>query len=377
MWSLGQQVQAVAVGWLVYDITRDPLALGFIGLAGFVPAVPLSLLTGPVADRYDRRSIIIISCIVMALGALGLCYAAVDRHAWPIYGFVILIGAARSFCQPAGQAMISTLVPEDEFLSAVAWTNSIGQAATIIGPALGGLLFPFGALVPFIFACVVFALAAVLAALLRPAPPQHRREKVTFAMLAAGYRFIWSQPVIFGAVTLDLVAVLLGGRRRCCPSMRAIFCHGPVGTRRSALDAFDRSDYRRLHPGSSSDEQTCRTHDVRLRDPVRAGDRRLRAVDQYIFRHAVPDRRRRHRHDQRRHPPIADPDRHAERDARTRDGRALDHRRHVEPIGRVRIGGAGGAGRDRPSVVIGGAGAMLAAIIWMCGCFPPCASAME
>lgn len=230
LWSLGQQVQAVAVGWLVYDLTHDPLALGLIGLAGFVPAVPLSLLTGPVADRYDRRNILVISCTIMALGAAGLCFAALGHQVWPIYGFVILLGGARSFSQPAAQAMLSTLVPSEEFTSAAAWTNSFSQAATIIGPALGGLLFPFGALVPFIFTTLVFALAALLAALLQPTPSKQTREPVSFAMLVAGYRLIWNQPVISGAMSLDFVAILLGGAVALLPIYaKDIFDTGPLG----------------------------------------------------------------------------------------------------------------------------------------------------
>jgi len=230
LWTLGQQVQIVAVGWVVYDITRDPLALGFIGLAGFIPAVPLSLLTGPVADRYDRRAVVAISCAVMALCAFGLCLTTLGRNVWPIYGLVILLGAARSFVSPAAQALMSTLVADEEFTSAVGWSNTFTQAATILGPSLGGLLFPFGALVPFIVACGVFALAAILAALLAGAPSRQTRERPNFAMLVAGYRFIWNQPVILGAITLDLVAVLLGGATALLPIYaRDIFATGPLG----------------------------------------------------------------------------------------------------------------------------------------------------
>jgi MFS family permease len=230
LWTLGQQVQIVAVGWVVYDITGDPLALGFIGLAGFIPAVPLSLLTGPVADRYDRRAVVAISCAVMALCAFGLCLTTLGRNVWPIYGLVILLGAARSFVSPAAQALMSTLVADEEFTSAVGWSNTFTQAATILGPSLGGLLFPFGALVPFIVACGVFVLAAILAAVLAGGPAKPTRERPNLAMLVAGYCFIWNQPVILGALTLDLVAVLLGGATALLPIYaRDIFATGPLG----------------------------------------------------------------------------------------------------------------------------------------------------
>lgn len=230
LWTLGQQVQIVAVGWVVYDVTRDPLALGLIGLAGFIPAVPLSLVTGPVADRYDRRAVLAISCAVMALCAFGLCLTTLSRNIWPIYVLVTLLGAARSFASPAAQALMSTLVVDEEFTSAVGWSNTFTQTATILGPSLGGLLFPFGALVPFIFACGVFVLAAILAAMVTAAPVMQARERPNLAMLVAGYRYIWNQPVILGAVTLDLVAVLLGGATALLPIYaRDIFLTGPWG----------------------------------------------------------------------------------------------------------------------------------------------------
>jgi MFS family permease len=223
-------VQAVAVGWVVYDLTHDPLALGLIGLAGFIPAVPLSLVTGPVADRYDRRAVVAISCAAMALCAFGLCLTALGGQIWLIYGLVILLAAARAFTGPAAQALMSNLVPESEFASAVGWNNSITQTATILGPSLGGLLFPFGQLVPFLFAGTVFAMACALTIMLHVEPTKQVRERPNLAMLVAGYRFIWHQPVILGAITLDLVAVLLGGATALLPIYaRDIFMTGPWG----------------------------------------------------------------------------------------------------------------------------------------------------
>src|SRR5665213_782746 len=125
LWNLGQQVQAVAVGWVVYDMTHDPLALGLIGLAGFLPAIPLSLVTGPVADRYDRRMVVAISCAAMTLCAFALCFSASNRQVWQIYALVVVLAAARAFTGPASQALLSNIVPESEFTSAVAWNNTI------------------------------------------------------------------------------------------------------------------------------------------------------------------------------------------------------------------------------------------------------------
>jgi MFS family permease len=188
------------------------------------------LVTGPVADRYDRRLVITISCVVMALCAFGLCLTMLGSNVWPIYGLVILLRAAWAFASPAAQALMSTLVADEEFTSAVGWSNTFTQAATILGPSLGGLLFPFGTIVPFIFACGVFIVAAILAAMLPGAPAKQARERPNLAMLVAGYRFIWHRPVILGAITLDLVAVMLGGATALLPIYaRDIFMTGPWG----------------------------------------------------------------------------------------------------------------------------------------------------
>ena len=217
LWGLGVQIMVVAIGWLVYSVTSDPFALGLVGLATFIPAVPLSLLTGPVADRYDRRSIMIVCCGTMTIVALamgGLVGAGVleDGAIWIVYVAVFLIGAARSFANPAGHALMMSIVPEEEYPAALAWHNSLVQASAISGPVIGGLLLPLGSLAPFVAAGVAFTAASVLSIMLRK--PERRaagKAPVTIEMLLAGYRFIWRSPVILGAMSLDLVAVLLGG----------------------------------------------------------------------------------------------------------------------------------------------------------------------
>lgn len=217
LWGLGVQIMVVAIGWLVYALTNDPMALGLVGLAAFVPAVPLSLLTGPAADRYDRRTIMIICCGTMTVvgfimaglvGAGALAGGAI----WIVYAAVFLIGSARSFANPAGHALMMSIVPEEEYPAALAWHNSLVQASAISGPVIGGLLLPFGSLTPFVAAAFAFGAATLLSMLLkRPERRAAGKPPVTIEMLLAGYRFIWKCPVILGAMSLDLVAVLLGG----------------------------------------------------------------------------------------------------------------------------------------------------------------------
>ncbi|MFZ9501853.1 MAG: MFS transporter [Beijerinckiaceae bacterium] len=235
LWGLGLQIQTVAVAWYVYDVTSDPLALGMIGLATFIPAVPLSLVTGPAADRYDRRIIMLLCCATMAFCAAGfvaLMYFGAVRagQVWPVYIVVFVLGVARSFSNPAGQALVMSLVPDEEYPSAAAWNNSMNQTANIVGPAIGGLLFPFGIYAPFIAAGAAFVVAFALVARIAYRPQKAGKPPVTLAMLAAGYKFIWRSPIILGAITLDLVAVLLAGATALLPIFaRDIFETGPWG----------------------------------------------------------------------------------------------------------------------------------------------------
>lgn len=222
LWTLGLQIQNIAVAWLVYAITNDPLSLGLIGLCAFVPTVPLSLVTGPAADRYDRRWIIIVSCAVMSVCAV-LLFALVaggglaPGRMLPIYAIIVLVGSARAFANPAGQALMSVLVPDHEFPSAVAWNNSTNQIANVGGPAVGSLLLLVGPMAPFAVALVCFLLSVVFAYVIKARPPRAEKIRATWSVIVAGYHFIWTRPVILGAITLDLVAVLLGGATALLP----------------------------------------------------------------------------------------------------------------------------------------------------------------
>ncbi len=226
------QIQNVAVGWLVYDITGDALALGLVGLATFLPAIGLALVTGHVADRFDRRAILVICYAICALTACGLLLLAWqgNQAMAPIYGLVILFGTARAFANPAGQALLPNLVPPVHLKTAVAWNSSAWQTATILGPALGGLLYAFGSSVVFGAAALAFALTAMLYAALRRRPAAGAHARTSWTSLVAGIVYIRSQPVILGAISLDLFAVLLGGATALLPIYaRDILAVGPWG----------------------------------------------------------------------------------------------------------------------------------------------------
>ena len=232
LWGAALQMQNVAVGWLIYDVTRSAWALGLAGLAAFLPAVLLSPVTGHVADSFDRRLVVLASFAVSTLAALGLLASAHggSEAVARFYALIVLSGAARSFAMPALQALMPTLVPREDFGNAVAWNSSVVQASIVVGPALGGLIYALGAGVVFATAAASFAVAGLLIVLIQTRRAPVAREPVTVASALAGLTFIRSRPVLFGAISLDLFAVLLGGATALLPIYAQDVLHvGPWG----------------------------------------------------------------------------------------------------------------------------------------------------
>ena len=237
---LGVQMGSVAVAWEVYDLTRRPLDLGFVGLAQFLPAVLLSLFTGAVADRFDRRRVVAVCHAVLALGWLLLALRATlgVRDLGVVYGVLVLLGTARAFQGPAASALVPNLVPPADLSNAVAWASTTWQVATIAGPSLGGLslglLSPTGVYAVSASAAV-FALVNTLRVAPRPAAP--RTAEPPMDRLLAGIRYVWRTPVVLGCISLDLFAVLLGGAVALLPVFARDILHaGPwaLGVLRSA-----------------------------------------------------------------------------------------------------------------------------------------------
>lgn len=230
--GLAIQAYDVGVGWFVYDITRSAWALGLVGLSVFLPNLLFVLVSGEVADRFDRRRISAAAQATMAIaaaGALACVVAAIDTPT-PIYALAALLGTARAFGMPAGQALLPSLVPKETFPNAVAWSSSAWQTSTIAGPALGGLLYALGPTVVFGFAAAAFAIAAASTASIAPRPAVGGRERPSVDTVLAGIRFIRSRPAILGAISLDLFAVLLGGATALLPIYaRDILATGPWG----------------------------------------------------------------------------------------------------------------------------------------------------
>lgn len=236
--TLASQVQAVVVGWQVYALTRDPLALGLIGLAEVVPFVALALPAGHMADTADRRRLSLLALAVVfacSLALLLMTRAAgflEARGPWPIYVAIMVNGCARSVLQPARSAMAVELVPRALLPSAVAWRSSVWQTGAVAGPALGGMLYGFASVHAAYLAIVVLLAVAVVAFLLVRYTPEARAPHVgpMLESLVSGIRFLRGQPIILGALTLDLFTVLFGGAEALLPVFAAEVLHtGPQG----------------------------------------------------------------------------------------------------------------------------------------------------
>ena len=230
-------MQAVAVGWQVYEITKRPLDLGLVGLAQFLPGIVLFLLAGHVADVFDRRKVLI-SCDV----GFGLCFVLLliltafgTRSVFAIYAVLILLGIVRSFNGPASRAILPHLVREEHFQNSVAWASGIFQLATILGPVLGGVIYAIfhGPFAVYLIASVVTGTAIGLLLKLKIAiKPRAKMESSSSSSSSVfeGFRYIWREKLILGAISLDLFAVLLGGAVALLPVYaKEIFQTGPWG----------------------------------------------------------------------------------------------------------------------------------------------------
>jgi MFS family permease len=217
-WVAAQEILTVALAWEIFQRTHSTLALGLVGLASFLPSIALSLLTGLVADRLDRRHIMLAAATTMAGCAAALGVLSFGSLIWPIYVVVAIQGTARAFAQPASKAMVPNLAPPGMLSSVIAAASLVQGTAAIAAPAIGGLLLPLGHGIPFAasFACACVALAAAA----RLGPQRARgitRARPDLAMVLGGFGFIWSKPRIMAAMGLDFVAVLFGSATALLP----------------------------------------------------------------------------------------------------------------------------------------------------------------
>lgn len=226
------QVLMIAVGWHLYEITGKPLALGFSGLALFLPGFVLALPGGHIADVLDRRKVLVVCNLGVAAAAIALSRIAEAgvKELWPIYAILVFLGATRAFSGPAGSALMPNLVPKQDLERAVAFGSSAWQLALIAGPSLGGVLYAAVKNPAIVYGvCGALAGVASLAVWLVPpvAQPPSKRG-ASWTTLVAGIHYVWSNKPILAAISLDLFAVLLGGAVALLPIFAKDILH--VGT---------------------------------------------------------------------------------------------------------------------------------------------------
>jgi MFS family permease len=230
--SFAVQIVSVSVGWQVYDITRDPLDLGMVGLVQFVPSLALVLVTGSVADHFNRRVILALCLAAEILCVIALLALAAGevRTVWPIFLILLGFGIARAFMGPAVQSLLPNVVTTEELPTAIAWNTSAWQVATIVGPVAGGLLYGVSAPAAFATAGILLLVSLVMTSLIVIVRPQEPGERASWNTVVAGFDYVWRNRILLGAISLDLFAVLLGGAVALMPAYaRDILDVGPWG----------------------------------------------------------------------------------------------------------------------------------------------------
>jgi MFS family permease len=231
----GLEMQSVAVGWQIYEITKRPLDLGLVGLAQFSPGILLFLATGHAADTFNRRKLLmacyagfgVCSSLLLLYGLSGL------RTVLPMYGVVVLLGVVRAFNNPASRSLLPQIIPEEHLQNAIAWNSSVNQGATILGPSLGGFIYAVARGPAAVYATSM--LAAVGAVFLMSQVKLHslvakRREPLSQKSVLAGLHYIAEKKIILGSISLDLFAVLLGGAVALLPVFASeVLRTGPWG----------------------------------------------------------------------------------------------------------------------------------------------------
>ncbi|HEY2033282.1 MAG TPA: MFS transporter [Rhizomicrobium sp.] len=232
--TAAMQVQSVAIGWQIYDIERTPLSLGLVGLCEFVPMFLLTLPAGEIADRFDQRRVLALSQALLGVcSALFLVFSLLyPRDALPYYAVLVLFGAARGFAGPSSQSLLAFLVPPERLAKSIALSSSAFTVAVIAGPALGGFLFALGPVATYSISFLGFMSAAALTTTFggRRFDRSGLAGVSRLARVIEGIRFVRDRPIVFGAISLDLFAVLLGGAVALLPIFARDILHvGPTG----------------------------------------------------------------------------------------------------------------------------------------------------
>lgn len=232
--TMGEQMVNVAIGWELYNRTGSALVLGFVGLVQVLPVLVLSLPAGHLADKFNRKRIVIITQLVLAAGALGLTWLSYTQGSLLlIYVCLLLMGAAMAYGDPASSALLSETVPERLYANASTWSSSSWQLAAVLGPALGGFVIAFDSSTALVYALDAGAILVFVALLTQLSGKQQGAlagERMTLRSLLEGVTFLKSTQVLLAAITLDMFAVLLGGATTLLPIFAKDILHvGPAG----------------------------------------------------------------------------------------------------------------------------------------------------
>ncbi|MEZ5958869.1 MAG: MFS transporter [Hyphomonadaceae bacterium] len=249
--TMAIQIQSTAMGWQVYDsarahgqsIAEGAFMLGLVGLAQFLPLLVLSLFGGQAADRYNRR--LIMSACIGAKALIVLWLALVsgmgpDIVIPAVFAAAISAGMINAFLPPAASALLPMLLPREELPQGIAWSSLSFQSSMIVGPVVGGMLYDVGAVVPYASAFVLLLVAGALMFTLKPPAQEPVKDARTLGMIAEGLRYVWSNKIVLGAISLDLVVVLLAGAVALLPVFARDILHvGPseMGILRSSMGA--------------------------------------------------------------------------------------------------------------------------------------------
>lgn len=233
--SLGSRALAVVIGFQIYQLTHSALALGILGLVEAVPALSLVLYGGYVADHHDRRKILLIARLISFVCGIALTLLSLEAHAVPLiglYSVIFVVGIARGFADPANSAFEAQVVPQHMTVNAASWIGSVWISASIIGPAMIGFVFAgFGAAGSYLLISVLFLLAWLSTLLITAKPIVKQKTREPFIKnISEGWRFVLKNPPLWGAMTLDLFAVLFSGAVALLPIFAAdILKVGPIG----------------------------------------------------------------------------------------------------------------------------------------------------
>jgi MFS family permease len=217
--SLALHMVMVAIAYQIYDLTNDPMNLAYIGLAIFAPGLGFALVTGYVADLFDRRLVLAVCYLVMLVSAVLFMVFSLSEpsEVWPAFLILVLYGSGRAFYMPAANALLPNLVPEAEFPNAVAWTTSANKTSQVCGPAIGGYLYLLGPETVYGIAAVVFAIGIIFTLMIRTRTVRGGKEPISLRILLAGVHYVCNKKVVLGAITLDLFVVFLGGATALLP----------------------------------------------------------------------------------------------------------------------------------------------------------------